>query len=101
MRASDISKSLQAVATPEKAKASAWFFKSGPGQYAQGDKFLGVTVPEQRKIAKRFKDLPLAEVEKLVTSPWHEERLTGLFILVGQYQRGDTANKKDIYDFYI
>ncbi len=101
MKARDVTQSLRAVATPKKAKASAWFFKSGPGQYAEGDKFLGVTVPEQRNIAKQFKDLSLKETEKLITSSWHEERLTGLFILVDQYRRGDQVNKKAIYDFYI
>jgi 3-methyladenine DNA glycosylase AlkD len=93
--------SLQAVATPERAKANAWFFKTGPGQYGFGDKFLGVTVPQQRKVAKQFKDLPLIEAEKLIMSAWHEERLTGLFILVDKFQRADTTNKKLIYDFYI
>ncbi len=100
-KASDLSKALRAVATPAKAKASSWFFKTGPGQYGEGDKFLGVTVPEQRKVAQQFKDLPIKETEKLVTSPWHEERLTGLFILVSQYKKADEANKKAIYEFYI
>lgn len=77
------------------------FFKAGPGEYAEGDKFLGVTVPQQRAIAKEFKDLSLAEATDLLTSEWHEERLTALFILVGQYKRGDEANKKAIYDLYL
>lgn len=101
MKASDVSKALRAIATPAKAQSSSWFFKSGPGQYGEGDKFLGVTVPEQRKVAKQFKDLSIIETEKLVTSPWHEERLTGLIILVGQYKKADAANQKAIYDFYL
>ena len=101
MTTQDVSQALQQLATPEKAKASAWFFKSGPGQYAEGDKFLGITVPEQRTIARKYKDLPLKDVEKLVMSQWHEERLTGLFILVGQYQKGNEAKRKEIYDFYL
>jgi len=101
MTAADASIELKKFASPEKAKASAWFFKTGPGQYGEGDKFLGVTVPEQRKIAKQFHDLPLLEVEKLIISPWHEERLTGVFILVYQFQHGDRSNKKEIYDFYL
>ena len=92
---------LRLLATPEKAKASSWFFKTGRGQYGEGDQFLGVTVPEQRKVAKQFKDLPMTDLKILITSPWHEDRLTGLFILVGQYQRGSEMNKKAIYDFYI
>ena len=92
---------LRKVANPEKAAFFPRFFKSAPGEYAEGDKFLGVTVPEQRKIAKQFKDLPLKQVEQLIMSSWHEERLTGLFILVGQYTKADEANKKAIYDFYM
>ena len=101
MKTLDVTKALKTVATAERAKTNAWFFKSGPGQYGEGDKFLGVTVPQQRVIAKQFKNLSLTEVEKLVMSPWHEERLTGVFILVYQYQRTDTVNKKAIYDFYM
>ena len=92
---------LRAVATVERAKDGRWFFKTGPGQYGEGDQFLGVTVPDQRKIAKRFNNLPLEEVKKLITSPWHEERLTGLFILIDQFKRGDNKTKKVIYDYYI
>ena len=98
---SELRAELRAVATPQKAKASAWFFKSGPGQYGEGDKFLGVTLPEQRVIAKKYKDLALKDVEKLIMSPLHEERLTGLIILVGQYKNGDEAQRREIYDFYI
>lgn len=101
MKAADVSKALRLVATPKKAKANAWFFKSGPGEYAEGDKFLGVTVPEQRKIAKQHKDLSLSEVKKLVTSSWHEERLTGLFILVDQFKHGDEKARAQIYKFYL
>lgn len=101
MTSSDVSKALRTVATVERAKAGRWFFKTGPGQYGEGDQFLGVTVPDQRKIARQFKNLPLKEVEKLFTSPWHEERLTGIFILISQFKRGDEKTKKTIYDFYI
>lgn len=97
----ELQKGLRNLATPERAEASAWFFKTGPGQYAEGDKFLGVTVPNQRKVAKKYKDLPLAEIEKLIVSSWHEERLTGLFILVGAYQKGDEHMRKQIFEFYI
>ena len=101
MIAGDVSKALRAEATVERAKAGRWFFKTGIGEYGEGDQFLGVTVPDQRKIAKQFKDLPLTEIEKLITSSWHEERLTGIFILIDQFKRGDDAIKKAIYDFYI
>ncbi len=101
MKAKDVSAALRAVATPERATANAWFFKTGPGQYGEGDQFLGVTVPQQRKVAKQFNDLPLKEVEQLIMSPWHEERLTGLFVLVGQFKKADETNKKLIYEFYM
>lgn len=97
----ELKKALRSRANPEKAAFFPRFFKAGPGEYAEGDKFLGITVPEQRKIAKQFRDLSLGEVEQLIMSKWHEERLTGLFILVGQYQKGSEAHKKVIYDFYM
>jgi 3-methyladenine DNA glycosylase AlkD len=101
MTATEVAAALRALATPEKAKASAWFFKTGPGQYGEGDQFIGVTVPEQRQVAKRFQGLPLTEVEKLIQSPIHEERLTGLIILVGQFAKGDDALREQIYNFYL
>lgn len=96
-----LKKDLRRAANPEKAAFFPRFFKSGPGEYGEGDQFLGVTVPLQRQIAKQFKDLPLKEVEKLIMSPWHEERLTGLFILTSQFARGDETHKKIIYEFYM
>ena len=86
---------------PEKAAFSPRFFKAGPGEYAEGDKFLGVNVPSTRVVAKQHKDLPLSEIEELLSSEWHEERLCVLFILVGQYARGSEVNKKAVYDFYL
>jgi 3-methyladenine DNA glycosylase AlkD len=92
---------LQALGSPTKAKSSAWFFKSGPGQYGEGDIFIGVTVPEQRVVAKRYRDLPLSEIEKLLSSPIHEHRLTALMILVLSFDRADVKKKKEIYSFYL
>lgn len=86
---------LQAYATPLKAKASSWFFKTGKGQYGEGDVFIGVTVPEQRLVAKKYKELPLAEIEKLLHSPIHEHRQTALMILARK------KIDKDIVDFYL
>jgi 3-methyladenine DNA glycosylase AlkD len=92
---------LRRHANPEKAAFFPRFFKAGPGEYAEGDMFLGVTVPVQRTIAKKYRDLPLHESEKLITSKWHEERLTGLFILVSQFQKGSVETQKEIYEFYM
>lgn len=101
MDARAVSLALRQLGTPLKAQSSARFFKSGPGDYAEGDQFLGVTVPEIRKVAKQFRALSLSETEKLVLSPWHEERLCGLLLLVDQFARSDAVAQEAIYDFYI
>lgn len=92
---------LRAVADPQRAISSARFFKTGPGQYGAGDKFLGVTVPIQRRIAKDFYVLSLSELEDNLHSKWHEQRLTTLFILVHKYRCGDEPVKKRIYELYL
>ena len=97
----NLRKKLRKLGSPQKAKVYGVFFKTGPGQYGEGDQFLGVTVPEQRQVARAFKDLPLADLKKLLHSKIHEERLTALLILVSQYQSADEAGKKKIYSFYL
>jgi 3-methyladenine DNA glycosylase AlkD len=77
------------------------FFKCGPGEYGEGDVFMAVTVPAQRAIARRFRDLPLAEVDRLLTSRIHEERLTALIILVHQFTRGDDRCRRQIFALYM
>ncbi|KPU27566.1 DNA alkylation repair protein [Caloranaerobacter sp. TR13] len=85
----------------EKAKYLPNFFKAFPGGYGEGDKFIGVAVPNQRKVAKKFKDLSLNEIQKLLNEDIHEYRLTALFILVHKFQKSDNIGKKEIVDFYI
>jgi len=92
---------LRELATPERAEASEWFFKTGPGEYGEGDLFLGVTVPDQRKVARKYNDIALDEVEALLKSKWHEERLTALLILVNQFKKADEVQQKELYDFYL
>lgn len=92
---------LKKLANPEKAAFFPRFFKAGPGEYGEGDQFLGVIVPDQRKIAKKYKGLELPEIKKLLHSPIHEHRLTALFILVNQFQKGDEKQKKEVYEFYL
>jgi len=94
-------KRLRSLACPEQAAILSRFFKTGPGQYGEGDRFIGVKVPVTRRVAKEFKDLPLAEVESLLHSEIHEERLLALVILVGQFEKGDDATRKSIYDLYL
>ncbi len=77
------------------------FFKTGKGHYGEGDQFIGVTVPDTRIVAQKFSDIPFGEIQSLLDSPIHEERLVGLLILVDQYQRGDEQTKKDVFDFYL
>lgn len=93
---------LRAYVNPDKAAFFPRFFKAGPGEYAEGDKFLGVTVPNQRALAKQyFRLLTLAETTRLLQSPWHEERLTALFILILKYQKGNQTTKNEIFDVYL
>ena len=94
-------KELQNLANPEKAKILQRFFKTGKGEYGEGDLFLGIPVPEQRKLAKIYQGLTLTEVKKLLSSKYHEHRLTSLLILVIKYSKSDDSEKKDIIDFYL
>ncbi len=86
---------------PEKAAFFPRFFKTGPGDYGEGDMFLGVTVPNTRLVAKKFKDLPLRDIQKLLQSKWHEERLVALHIMVYRFNSANEATQKELYDFYL
>lgn len=98
----NVIKALEEIADPEIAEHSGRFFKSGPGEYGEGDQFLGIRVPKQRKIAKKHKNLSLDEVAKLLESPFHEIRLTAVLILVYKYQRSKQLEEhKKIYEFYM
>lgn len=101
MNHDDVQTALRDLADPVKAVQASRFFKTGPGQYGEGDKFLGVTVPDIRKVVKTFRDLPLHETEKLLVSDWHEDRLAALLILVWQYPRASGAKQREIYEFYL
>lgn len=101
MNAQTIKQELQKLGNREKAKILSGFFKTGKGEYGQGDIFLGVTVPLQREIAKRGVELSLPEIEKLLKSPIHECRLTALLILTYQYLKATEKEKKHIFDFYV
>jgi len=97
----DLERELAAASDPERARNLAWFFKTGKGQYGEGDEFCGITVPVQRKIARRYRHLRLTDVKKLLKSRVHEHRFTGLEILVFQYEAGDARARQKIFDFYL
>ncbi len=92
---------LHRQAHPEKGAFLQRFFKTGPGQYAEGDVFIGVTVPQTRAVAKRFRHLSFDDLSDLLQSPIHEERLLALIILVDQFERAQESKRKAFYDFYF
>jgi len=96
-----IKSDLAQLSNPEKAKQLSRFFKTGKGQYGEGDIFLGIPVPKQRKVAKRYLDLPLKDLQTLLRSEIHEHRLTALLILVAKYEKMDKAGKDAIFHFYL
>lgn len=97
----DLIKDLSVLGDPKKAIFLSRFFKTGKSQYAQGDIFLGITVPRQRQIASKYPNLNLQEIKELLHSKIHEYRLTALFILVTQFNNGNDLVKKQIYDFFL
>ncbi len=101
MKAQDARNRLRKLGSREKAAIAQRFFKTGPGEYGEGDVFLGVRAPEMRKLAREFQDLPLPEVRKLLRSEIHEERSLALLILVRIYPRGDAKEQKRLYEFYM
>ena len=93
---------LNELANPRKAKDLQRFFKTGPGEYAEGDIFLGIVVPKTRVVARKYQDLPLTEIRKLTESVYHEIRFCGLLILVSQFEKSKfKSEKKALFDFYI
>ena len=92
---------LQAVATPERAKASTWFFKTGKGQYGEGDVFIGISNPDLRSICKNYYSLSLDELQVLLDSPIHEYRFAALIILVAQMKKAKGEARQSIYEFYL
>lgn len=97
----ELKQELRKSVNPEKAAFFPRFFKTGPGEYGEGDQFLGITVPDQRLVAKKFKELSLGDLEALLQSTWHEERLTALLIMVYQFKKADSVKQKDLYEFYL
>jgi 3-methyladenine DNA glycosylase AlkD len=94
-----IIKDLQEVAKEEKISKFQSFFKTGKGEYGEGDIFIGISVPENRKVVKKHKNASLEQIQELLQSKIHEHRLCGLLIMVDQYQK--TKQKEDIFNFYL
>jgi 3-methyladenine DNA glycosylase AlkD len=102
MSAARVTKAIQSLASPTQARHSQRFFKTSKGEYGYGDVFLGVTVPQIRKIANEYKDLSLPQIDKLMASKFHEVRFCGLVILTLQFKSSSelTVHKK-LFDFYL
>jgi len=98
---SSLIKDLQKLRNPKKAKVLQGFFKTGKGKYGEGDFFLGISVPDQRKIAKKYIGLSLPRIQQLLKSKVHEYRLTAILILVLKYQKADQNEKSRIFNFYL
>jgi 3-methyladenine DNA glycosylase AlkD len=97
----DLLKELRSAADPEKAEVLQRFFKTGKGQYGEGDVFIGVNVPRIRKVAKKYSSLTEKEVLELLSSKIHEERLVAVLILVSWFEKGDAKRKEAIYRLYL
>jgi 3-methyladenine DNA glycosylase AlkD len=94
-------KELKLLATPEKAEVLQRFFKTGPGQYGEGDVFAGIVVPASRKIAKKYASLSDEGILTLLKSKIHEERLIALLILIFQFEKGDEQKKEQVFQTYL
>lgn len=100
-RASDVMRRLRRMADPARAAGLQRFFRTGPGEYGAGDRFLGLHVPQIRGLAREFSSLPLGEVEALLAVEWHEVRLLALIILSDAYRRADAKTRERIYRVYL
>ncbi|MBS3155698.1 DNA alkylation repair protein [Candidatus Woesearchaeota archaeon] len=96
-----IKEDLEKAANPEKVNIYQRFFKTGKGEYGEGDIFIGLTVPKQREIAKKYVSLDLNDVKDLLSNKVHEYRLTGFLILVYKFEKADEKEKKNIVEFYL
>ena len=97
MKAHNVSHELLLFSNKEREKSNECFFKTGPGEYGEGDKFIGVCMPDLRKIAKKFQDLPITELQQLIESPIHEERMCALVIATHQFK----SSPDTIYNWYL
>ena len=92
---------LRAIGDPKRAKASQWYFKTGPGEYGEGDVFVGIPVPTLRKLSREYGSLPLPETVSLLRSEIHEARLLALLMLVRAYGGANAAQREEIFRLYL
>ena len=97
----ELRKKIKSLGNSEISKTMNWFFKTGKGDYGEGDVFVGLKVPTQRKLAQEFRDLAFADLKMLLSSPVHEERLISLFILVDRFAKSSEKKKQIIFRFYL
>ena len=100
-RLKELRREIKTLSSREASKTMQWFFKTGKGEYGEGDVFVGLKVPTQRKLAREFRDLSFSDLKLLLNSTVHEERLIALLILVDNYRRGDEQAKEEIFSFYL
>lgn len=96
-----IRKKFKALSNPKVAEKAAYYFKTSEGDYSEGEKFLGLRVPDIRKIAKDNWEMPMSTIDKFIVSSWHEERLFALIVLNLKYKKADTAEKKKLFNYAV
>lgn len=101
MKSNEIQKALEDYIDPVKREYLPNFFKTGKGQYGEGDRFLGVVVPNTRLVAKKYKNEPFDVMRQLLQSEWHECRLCALLMMVERFKKSDEKDREEIYRFYL
>jgi 3-methyladenine DNA glycosylase AlkD len=99
--ASELQQTLRQLGDPAIAAHSQRFFKTGPGQYGEGDRFLGIRIPVLRALLPRYRKMPLAAICEVLRSPWHEERLVALLLMVARFTRSDEDERNEIFTAYL
>ncbi len=99
--AKQIQMEIRALADPEQAKNLQRFFKTGPGEYGEGDRFLGLRVPQIRALVKQLGIVPITTIKSLIKSPWHEERMLALLLMVHRYNKSDDEAREVLYHLYL
>jgi 3-methyladenine DNA glycosylase AlkD len=100
-KVAEIKKAVRDLADPKRAAVLQGFFKTGPGQYGEGDRFVGVTVPQVRSLVRRFHPAALTTISRLLRSPVHEDRLLALLLLVERYRLGTPAERDKVFGLYV